>query len=735
MLPFRDGISVVKAVLVIFLLVIAAVAFVLVATTGGPKQVSTTGSQTNVSTSASGSSSISTVTTASNTTRSASPSLFTYETFNTIGFLDPGVSFGVYDYNIMQNVYEPLLWYNGSCGTCVIPWLAQSYTQSSDLKTYNFTLRSGIQFADGEPLNSTAIYFAMNRLLLEDGSTPVSHGTQASFLLQQLLNTSLSTTLCTCTQTYDQKYMKAVLAQNFVEITGPLAFRIHVMNPSAAFAFLIAGDMNSIALAPNYVMQNDLSLWNSTNTGYKLPYPTLSGSLTNKINQYFQDEVATCDSGSTPSGCGTTYLDGSYPGSLAGTGPYTLQSNDKTTNNILLTANPHYWGGPYQFSGGEKIGPKITTVEFKFVPDQTTREIDLENAAKSGQAVSIDVSNTNLYDVADRTAWLNNNTLLSSLPGVTIYGPHAFYGTLFDPFNTNVTSYLTGQYYTFQPFADIRFRLAFADSINMTKINLSVNNKLAVVALNVVPPGLPPTGSYNPAIKPIYSYNPVAVQNLLLDAMRHPISKFRFTNGTLAPLRLFNNTFGCASLNANHQCNHPVPQSISVYFPTGDTLNEAILNQIAGVINNVSGIYNMGLTVAVVPSPSGQLLTLSTSIPTHVYMYGALWIFDYPWVTDFLGPMYAPSQTYPGPDGWNILQMRNLFRQSVRATSTGNITGVVAASDAMNRLANNMVMYLWTFYTTNFFTVTSNVHGFLYNPSLSTSGGGGVGPEYFATFY
>jgi hypothetical protein len=53
----------------------------------------------------------------------------------------------------------------------------------------------------------------------------------------------------------------------------------------------------------------------------------------------------------------------------------------------------------------------------------------------------------------------------------------------------------------------------------------------------------------------------------------------------------------------------------------------------------------------------------------------------------------------------------------------------------MNEIANQDVMYLWTFDTTNFITMTSNVQGFYYNPSINPAGPGGVGPEYFATLY
>ena len=95
-------------------------------------------------------------------------------------------------YNILQNVYEPLLWYNASCSTCVIPWLAQSFTANSANTQYTFTLRSGISFADGEQLNSSVVWFTLNRALINDGSTPVAHGTQSGWLVQQLSNQSLS---------------------------------------------------------------------------------------------------------------------------------------------------------------------------------------------------------------------------------------------------------------------------------------------------------------------------------------------------------------------------------------------------------------------------------------------------------------------------------------------------------------------------------------------------------------
>ena len=339
----------------------------------------------------------------------------------------------------------------------------------------------------------------------------------------------------------------------------------------------------------------------------------------------------------------------------------------------------------------------------------------IQNAANSGRAYTVDVTAANIYDVANRSAWLNNNELISVLNGVSIYGPYSQFATYFYPMDTNVTNSQTGKYYTFQPFSDIRFRLAFADAINMTEINQDINNKLGQLANNLMPPGLPPSGVYNPSIAPRYSYNLTAVQDLLVDAMLHPLTKFTFANGTEANSGVFNNTFGCTTLNSNNQCSHPVSQSISLAYDTGDTVAETIMTDIASVINNVSQTYNMGFTVSVTPYPFGVYIT--NLISGYFYMYWAAIFSDYPWALDFLGPIYATA--FVQSDGWNLATLKTMFNEAISASAAGNITGIVELSNSMNALGNEEVMYLWAYYPVNFQPMTSNVQGESFNPSLS----------------
>jgi len=638
---------------------------------------------------------------------SAAPTTLTYETANVPLSLDPSTSYESYGWNINQQVYENLLWYNGTCSTCVVPWLANSYTVSPDQKTYQFTLRQGIKFADGEPVDSTAVYFSFNRLLLLDGSSTTIHGGVA-WIIQQLLNYDLSTTLAGKALKYDHNYLKAVLDQNFVEITGSNTFTLHLIHSDLAFQHLLAQPFSDI-MAPDFVMQRDLAMWNQTSNGYNLPYPTLTGAAaSDRISQYFQDLVATCDSGVTPTGCANTYLTMATGGSLAGSGPYTIQSFDPSTNNMVLQATPNYWGGP---SG--QIRPKIQTIQIKYVPSLQTRELDLFNSAKSGAAMQIDLPNDHLYDVADRNAWLNSRSLTSTVQGVSIYGPYPIFATTYDLFFTNVTNWVTGGYAKFQPFADIRMRLAFGDAVNMTEINLRINNNLGQVATSLIPPNLPPAGAYNPSIKSAFEYDPYKVQELLLDAMMHPITHFTFTNGSTAPPGVFDNTFGCSQLGTDGTCANPVAQSLNLVYYTGDSVGEAIVTQIATVVNNVSLTYNMGLQVTVSPLPIGPAIAAERA--SKLYMYSIGWWADYPWALNFLS-IYAPHH-YHG--NWNFDIMGTLYNQALDASAKGDNTALMQAINNMNAEGNREARMVWQFYPENIYVFTTNgSNGLYFNPAV-----------------
>jgi len=655
----------------------------------------------------------------------------TFETIFTPQYLDPTVDYIGYDLGIMNNIYEYLLWYNGTSGTQIIPWLAQNYTIAADHKSVNFALRTGITFADGEQFNSTAAYFSIMRGFIIDGSSPSSLGGYGpAWIEQQLANTSLSYVLSGHNQAYNPAWVNQVLAENFVHITSGSTFVMNLQHYDGAFPYLFA-TWGAPMIAPDYTMQKDIATW--TAAGYKLPYPTLSGNSTSVMTQYFDDEVSTCGVAPTVGGCGATYYDAAPQSSLGGTGPYSLQSWSPTTQQVVLQANPSYWGGPYQFMGGQKITPQIKTIDINYVPSPQTRLLDIENSAKTGTPLIVSVTNDHLYDVADRSTWLNNGSLKSVVSGVSLLGPFTSLNSQSIGFNVNVSNPLTGQFYSFQPFADRRIRLAFADAVNMSLVNVEDNNGMGQVEINLVPPGIGPNGAYNTSIVPAYHFNLTASQDLLLQAMENPLKNFTDFNGHPANAGEFNNTFGCSSaaLQANGgTCKSPVAQTVPMNYASGNTLDGAIVTQLAQAINNISTTYNMGLTVTVVPEPSGSLI--SEAFAGQTYSYDGLdWTADYPWVTDYTGTLLAPGGTWYGIQHFNYTTLGTLSTQALNYSHAGDNANLLKTTSQMFQFANNDVLQLYTVYPLYFVTMTSNIHGFFYNPTEPMQ----QQTFYFATIY
>jgi peptide/nickel transport system substrate-binding protein len=68
--------------------------------------------------------------------------------------------------NMQSMTYEPLLEFNIMQPTqAPIPWLATSYAWSNSGKTLTFTIRPGVKFSDGTPMNASDVAFTFNLLM------------------------------------------------------------------------------------------------------------------------------------------------------------------------------------------------------------------------------------------------------------------------------------------------------------------------------------------------------------------------------------------------------------------------------------------------------------------------------------------------------------------------------------------------------------------------------------------
>jgi peptide/nickel transport system substrate-binding protein len=82
--------------------------------------------------------------------------------------LDPGVSSDNYDWRQIYPCYDRLVRYkvvDGKGSTEVEPSAAESWTVSPDGLVWTFSIRDGISFADGTPLDAEAVRFSLQRIL------------------------------------------------------------------------------------------------------------------------------------------------------------------------------------------------------------------------------------------------------------------------------------------------------------------------------------------------------------------------------------------------------------------------------------------------------------------------------------------------------------------------------------------------------------------------------------------
>jgi peptide/nickel transport system substrate-binding protein len=78
-------------------------------------------------------------------------------------YIDPAVGADFCSQDGQTNLYDPLVWPVPGGG--VIPWIATSWTVSTDNLNYTFTIRQGVTFHDGGTLTANDVAFSMQRLL------------------------------------------------------------------------------------------------------------------------------------------------------------------------------------------------------------------------------------------------------------------------------------------------------------------------------------------------------------------------------------------------------------------------------------------------------------------------------------------------------------------------------------------------------------------------------------------
>jgi ABC-type transport system substrate-binding protein len=82
---------------------------------------------------------------------------------------DPALLYDTASGEIVQNIYETLVFYDGEVSDKFVPQLAESWTVSDDGTVWTFTIRKGVKFHEGGDLTPTDVAYSFQRGLLQGG--------------------------------------------------------------------------------------------------------------------------------------------------------------------------------------------------------------------------------------------------------------------------------------------------------------------------------------------------------------------------------------------------------------------------------------------------------------------------------------------------------------------------------------------------------------------------------------
>ena len=92
---------------------------------------------------------------------------FTYQTIGDARTLDPAWAYDTASSEQIQLIYEPLLYYNKTSTTDFIPLLAtDTGTFNATGNTLRFTIRSGVNFTNGDPVTAEDVEYSIERVMV-----------------------------------------------------------------------------------------------------------------------------------------------------------------------------------------------------------------------------------------------------------------------------------------------------------------------------------------------------------------------------------------------------------------------------------------------------------------------------------------------------------------------------------------------------------------------------------------
>ena len=389
--------------------------------------------------------------------------------------LDPGETFSTPGWAAVQQVYQGLVNYNGSSVTSFLGVLAQNWTNSSNDLEWNFTLRSGVHFSNGDPYNAYVQWYSFYRSLILGGGP--------QFILEENF---YSTNFNASNPLNYYSNLSAVYAANATLVNylntwnfdDPTPGQIALMETANQSFQVINASAIELNVGYGYLSGPP---WSPT------PYTYLLASIS-APNSYAVDPKVVDANGGILWG-GTPPASGPNPwmaSNMVGTGPYTMgYYNGLPGGGYSLLPDPNYWGKAAAAAEpwNNLIQPANTTVDVVFQDsvDITTNDLIVGDVASASFAY---IGPATVHVLQGKSC-----LVVQALP--EIYGSTS--GSWWIYLDQNAF-----------PFSNLSVRAAIAHAVNYNQIFQQAFGGYADSWVGPVPPAYP---YYNPSNLTPYQYN------------------------------------------------------------------------------------------------------------------------------------------------------------------------------------------------------------------------------------
>ena len=454
----RRGMSrTVIVIAVVVIIIVAGIAVYAAGLTGGGSTTSSTTSHTSTSTgSGTSSTSTTTTTTPTTTTTSIAQNSLVVEEGLQPDSLDPAVTFQTPGWEVVDQVYQGLLTFNGTSSTSYLPELASNWTMSASGLNYTFSLRHGVTFSNGDPFNAYVQWYSIYRTLVMNQAP--------AFILSQNL---------------------ATVSVPAINVTAAVLNSIDYRSPSPANLTYMETPGQSVQVIDQYTIRFNLG-W-----GYNgmAPYNAFLQTLTTPMAMAV-DPVVVMANGGVSDGQPNTWMETH----AVGTGFYNLQSWVQG-QSVKLVKSTSYWASSLPTTElNDAIRPAIIGSVIIYYKTESARIADLQG----GTAQIIDAP------VTDQNS-------LKSISGVAVNKLPISFGSAAN------TYYVYMDPVAFPAFNNTLVREAVAHAIDYNALLHSVVGGQGVQWIGPVPAGFP---LYNESISGLspYAYNPTAAAQELAAA-------------------------------------------------------------------------------------------------------------------------------------------------------------------------------------------------------------------------